>query len=325
MTVLVTGAAGFIGSFTSLALLEGGRRVIGVDNLNDYYDVSLKQARLDRLHGRDGFSFVKLDIADRDAMAALVESHPEITEIIHLAAQPGVRYSLINPYAYTRSNIEGHLVLLEAARKLAALRHFVYASSSSVYGDSDTAPLSTDMRTDSPVSLYAATKKSMEMMSHAYAHLYRIPLTGLRFFTVYGPWGRPDMAYHIFTRKILAGEAIPVFNEGKMRRDFTYIDDIVAGILGCLGKPPVDDGAPPCRVYNLGNHRTVGLMDFIGEIEKALGMEAKVDFQPMQAGDVKETYADIETSQRDFGFQPDTGIDVGIPRFIEWYRAYYKA
>lgn len=324
MTVLVTGAAGFIGSFTAHALLEKGRRVIGVDILNDYYDVSLKQARLERLTGLDGFTFVQLDIADRDDIARLVQENPDITEIVHLAAQPGVRYSLINPYAYTRSNIEGHLVLLEAARNLADLKHFVYASSSSVYGDSDEAPFSIDTRTDSPVSLYAATKKSMEMMSHAYAHLYQMPLTGLRFFTVYGPWGRPDMAYYIFTRMILAKEPIPVFNQGEMRRDFTYIDDIVSGVLGCLDTPPSDGLTPPYRLYNLGNNKTEGLMDFIGELENALGMKAEIDFQPMQAGDVKKTFADIDSSRRDFGFQPDTGIDVGLRRFVDWYRTYHE-
>ncbi len=324
MTVLVTGAAGFIGYFASLALLQKGRRVIGIDNLNDYYDVSLKKARLANLGEQEHFSFSCLDIADRDVVESLVNNNPDITGIVHLAAQPGVRYSLVNPYAYTRSNIEGHLVLLEASRKLDGLKHFVYASSSSVYGDSDDVPFSTDKRTDTPVSLYAATKKSMEMMSHAYAHLYRVPLTGLRFFTVYGPWGRPDMAYCIFTRKILAGEPIPVFNNGEMRRDFTYIDDIVSGVLACLEKPPIDDGGPPCRLYNIGNNKTETLMNFIAQIEKALGKKAEIDFQPMQAGDVHETFADIAPMKNDFGFQPSTGIDVGIPKFIEWYKAYYK-
>jgi len=323
MTVLVTGAAGFIGYFTSKALLEMGRRVIGVDNLNDYYDVSLKQARLENLQGQDGFSFVQLDIADREAIDGLFSNNPDISEIIHLAAQPGVRYSLINPYAYTRSNMEGHLVLLEAARHVDDLKHFVYASSSSVYGDSSEVPFSTENPTDTPVSLYAATKKSMEMMSHAYAHLYSMPLTGLRFFTVYGPMGRPDMAYYSFTKKILAGEAIPVFNNGEMRRDFTYIDDIVSGVLSCLDNPPSDDGVPPYRLYNIGNNKSENLMDFIGEIEKALGKKAQIDFQPMQPGDVKETFANIDAMQNDFGFKPTTGIDVGIPRFVEWYKTYH--
>ena len=323
MTVLVTGAAGFIGHLTTKTLLDQGRRVIGIDNLNDYYDVSLKRARLKTLDGYDQFVFAPIDIADRQDVESLIEENSDITEVIHLAAQPGVRYSLINPYAYTRSNIEGHLVLMEACRKLDGLNHFVYASSSSVYGDSDDVPFSTDQRTDTPVSLYAATKKSMEMMSHAYAHLYRMPLTGLRFFTVYGPWGRPDMAYSIFVKKILAGEPIPVFNNGEMRRDFTYIDDIISGVLACLEKPPVDDGNPPCRLYNIGNNKTETLMDFIAEIEKALGQKAEIDFLPMQAGDVHETYADIDPMRKDFNFQPTTGIDVGIPRFVDWYRSYY--
>ncbi len=323
MTVLVTGAAGFIGYSTVLALLDAGRRVIGIDNLNDYYDVSLKQARLDKLLARDGFTFSCIDIAERQAVDALFTEHSAISEVIHLAAQPGVRYSLINPYAYTRTNIEGHLVLLEASRKLPGLKHFVYASSSSVYGDSSDVPFSTSKRTDTPVSLYAATKKSMEMMSHAYAHIYRMPLTGLRFFTVYGPWGRPDMAYYSFTKNILSGQPIPVFNNGEMRRDFTYIDDIVAGVLACLGKPPLDLGPPPYKIYNIGNNKTESLMDFIAEIEKALGLKAEIDFQPMQAGDVKETFADIDPMVADFGFAPRIGIDVGIPRFVQWYKEYH--
>jgi UDP-glucuronate 4-epimerase len=324
MSVLVTGAAGFIGYFTSKALLKKGRQVIGIDNLNDYYDVSLKQSRLNNLQGQAGFSFSQLDIADRDSIDTLFRANPDIKEIIHLAAQPGVRYSLVNPYAYTRSNIEGHLVLLEAARQLDGLKHFVYASSSSVYGDTSEVPFSTRNSTDTPVSLYAATKKSMEMMSHAYAHLYRMPLTGLRFFTVYGPWGRPDMAYYSFTRKILAGEAIPVFNNGNMRRDFTYIDDIVMGILSCLGKPPSDDGVPPYGLYNIGNNKSENLMDFIAELEKALGKKAAINFQPMQAGDVKETFADIDAMKNDLGFKPTTGIDVGIPLFVEWYKSFHR-
>jgi UDP-glucuronate 4-epimerase len=324
MSVLVTGAAGFIGYFISKALLEKGRRVIGIDNLNDYYDVSLKQSRLNNLQGQDGFSFIQVDIADRDAIQALFKENPDINEIVHLAAQAGVRYSLINPYAYTRINIEGHLVLLDSARHLDGLKHFVYASSSSVYGDTSEVPFSTKNPTDSPVSLYAATKKSMELMSHAYAHLYRMPLSGLRFFTVYGPWGRPDMAYYSFTRKILAGEPIPVFNNGEMRRDFTYIDDIVMGVLSCLDKPPSDDGAPPCRLYNIGNNKSENLMDFIAEVEKALGKKAEIDFHPMQAGDVKETFANIDAIQTDFGFKPTTGIDVGIPRFVEWYKSFHR-
>lgn len=326
MSVLVTGAAGFIGYHCAAALLERGERVVGIDNLNDYYDVSLKEARLARLEKRPGFSFVKLDIADRDAVGRLFAENADIERIIHLAAQAGVRYSLVNPYAYVHSNVEGHVVLLEAARTLVRLDHFVYASSSSVYGANTKLPFSVDDRVDRPISLYAATKKAMEEISHAYAHLYRLPLTGLRFFTVYGPWGRPDMAAFIFTRKILSGEPIPVFNHGDLRRDFTYIDDIVAGVLACLDRPPtVTADAAPHRLYNIGNHRSEALMDFIGAIEKELGVEARKQLLPMQTGDVKETFADIEAARRDFGFKPRTTISEGIPRFIAWYREYYGA
>lgn len=322
MTVLVTGAAGFIGFHVAQALLERGERVIGVDNLNDYYEVSLKEARLGVLQHRRGFSFHRLDIADRDAVQALFDRDQDITRVVHLAAQAGVRYSLINPYAYLRSNVEGHVVLLEACRKLPRLDHFVYASSSSVYGANTKLPFAVEDRTDNPVSLYAATKKSMEAISHSYTHIYGLPLTGLRFFTVYGPRGRPDMAYFIFTRKILAGEPIPVFNRGAMRRDFTYIDDIVSGVLACLDRPPAT-GENASRLYNIGNHRSEALMDFIATLEKALDRKATIEFQPMQAGDVTETYADIEATRRDFGFEPTTAIAEGIPRFVSWYRDYY--
>jgi UDP-glucuronate 4-epimerase len=324
MTVLVTGAAGFIGFHTSLALLDRGEQVIGIDNLNDYYDVSLKEARLDNLKAKTGFVFEHMDIAEREPMAALVERHPDITRVVHLAAQAGVRYSLVNPYAYIRTNVEGYIVLLETCRRLERLEHFLYASSSSVYGANTKMPFSVADRTDTPLSLYAATKKSMELISHAYGDLYRIPQTGLRFFTVYGPWGRPDMASFIFVRKILAGEPIPVFNHGDMRRNFTYIDDIVAGVLACLDGPPADDGqTPPCRLYNIGNNSAEGLMDYIAEIEKSLERKAEIEFLPMQPGDVKETYADITNTQRDFGFEPKTRIEDGIPRFVSWYRQYY--
>ncbi len=324
MTVLVTGAAGFIGFHTCRALLERGETVIGVDNLNDYYDVSLKEARLAVLAGWKGFLFERIDVAERADMEALTEKHPAIERIIHLAAQAGVRYSLINPYAYARTNIDGQLMVLEACRRLAGLKHLVFASSSSVYGGNTEMPFTVDCRVDTPLSLYAATKKSAELMGHTYAHLYRIPQTGLRFFTVYGPWGRPDMAAFIFTRKILAGEPIPVFNNGDMRRDFTYIDDITSGILACLDGPPADDGlSPPYRIYNIGNNRTEPLMRFIGLIEEALGRKAEIQFLPMQPGDVKETYADISAMQEDFGFAPTTTIEEGIPRFVDWYRDHY--
>jgi len=324
MTVLITGAAGFIGSNLAGQLLARGDRVVGVDDLNDYYDVSLKEARLARLADQDGFNFTRLDIADREAMTALVDAHPEIDRVVHLAAQAGVRYSLENPHAYTRTNVEGHLVLLEACRRLEGLKHLVYASSSSVYGANTDLPFSVADRVDRPLSLYGATKKSMEMMSHAYAHLFRIPQTGLRYFTVYGPWGRPDMAALIFMRKMMAGEPIPVFNRGDMRRDFTYIDDIVSGTIGCLDNPPVDTGeAPPARVYNIGNSRSESLMDFIGLIEKELGMTAEKELLPMQPGDVKETFADIEDTRRDFGFEPKTTIEEGVPKLVAWYKEFY--
>ena len=326
MSVLVTGAAGFIGFHTSSALLARGERVIGVDDVNDYYDVSLKEARLAVLQKGGEFSFERLDIAERDSMDALIGRHPGITRVVHLAAQAGVRYSLVNPYAYVRTNVEGHLVVLEACRRLDGLEHFVFASSSSVYGANTKMPFAVEDRVEAPVSLYGSTKRSGELISHSYSHLYGLPQTGLRFFTVYGPWGRPDMAAFIFSRMILAGEPIPVYNNGDMRRDFTYIDDIVAGILACLDRPPsADADAPPFRLYNLGNNKSERLMDFIALIEKTLGRKAEVELLPMQPGDVKETYADISSAQRDFGFQPTVIIDQGVPRFIEWYREYYGA
>jgi len=326
MTVLVTGAAGFIGFHMSLALLGRGEKVLGVDNLNEYYDVSLKQARLDVLGQDNGFQFQQLDIADRDAVEALIAENGGITRVVHLASQAGVRYSLIDPYAYSRANVEGQLVLLETCRKLERLDHFVYASSSSVYGGNTKLPFSIKDAIDTPLSVYAATKRSMELFAHSYSHIYAMPLTGLRFFTVYGPWGRPDMAAFIFIRKILAGEPIPVFNNGNMRRDFTYIDDIVAGVLACLDKPPVaQEGSAPNRVYNLGNNNAEPLMRFISVLEDALGQKAEIDFQPLQTGDVPETSADISETQRDFGFEPKTTIDEGLPRLVAWYREYYGA
>lgn len=321
MTVLVTGVAGFIGFHTSRALAERGERIIGVDIVNDYYDPALKRARLIELNKLDGFTFIQADIADNDAMQEIAKAHPDITRIVNLAAQAGVRYSLVNPFAYTRSNVEGHLVMLEMARHLKNCEHFVYASSSSVYGANKDLPFSVEERVDQPVSLYAATKRAGELMSHCYSRLYGIPATGLRFFTVYGPWGRPDMAAWIFTRKILAGEPIEVFNEGDMRRDFTYIDDIIQGVMAVLDHVP--DAEVPERVYNLGNHRAEKLTDFIATLEDALGKKAEVILKPMQQGDVKETFADIEASRRDLGFDPSTSIKEGIPRFIDWYREYH--
>jgi len=323
MTYLVTGAAGFIGFHTCLRLLARGEEVVGLDMVNDYYDPALKEARLAILNDRAGFTFHRVDIADREAMAGVAVRHANITRIIHLAAQAGVRYSLVNPYAYTRSNIEGHLVMLEFARRLQACEHFVYASSSSVYGSNTKLPFAIEDRVDTPVSLYAATKKANELMAHSYSHLFSIPTTGLRFFTVYGPWGRPDMSAFLFVKAILAGQPIHVFNGGDMRRDFTFIDDIVSGVVAVSDGPPSGEGAP-YRLYNIGNHRSEPLMRFIELIEQALGKKAEIILEPMQAGDVKETFADITAIQRDHGFAPTTSIEQGIPRFVEWYRSYHK-
>ncbi|MBI3513631.1 MAG: GDP-mannose 4,6-dehydratase, partial [Proteobacteria bacterium] len=302
-----------------------GDAVVGVDDLNDYYDVRLKEARLARLTARPGFRFHKLDIADRPAIEAMVAQHPEITRVVHLAAQAGVRHSLVDPYSYVRSNLMGQVVLLEAARRLGKLEHVVYASSSSVYGGNTKLPFALEDRTDQPLSLYGATKKADELIVQSYAHLFRLKCTGLRFFTVYGPWGRPDMAAYLFTRAILAGEPIRLFNAGNMQRDFTYIDDIVKGVLAALDRPPPDGGAeaPPHRVYNLGNHRAETLRDFIAAIERATNAKAILVEEPMQPGDVRATLADITASERDLGFRPSTAIDVGIPNFVAWYRQYH--
>ena len=323
MAILVTGAAGFIGFHAAKALLDRGEEVIGVDSLNDYYDPRLKSDRLAMLTGRKGFTFHRVDIADRSAIETLAEGWSGVRRIVHLAAQAGVRYSLVNPYAYTRSNIEGHLVMLETARQL-GVEHFVYASSSSVYGANRKIPFSIEDRVDSPVSLYAATKKANELMAHAYSHLYGLPATGLRFFTVYGPWGRPDMALFIFTKAILEGRPVKVFNHGEMRRDFTYIDDIVRGILDVLDASLPEAGTAPHRVYNIGNHRSEDLMRLIRLIEAAVGRKALCEFLPMQPGEVPETYADIESIGRDIGFRPTTTLDDGVPRFVSWYLDYFS-
>ncbi len=325
MTVIVTGAAGFIGSNVAAQLMGQGRAVVGIDNLNDYYDPALKRARLDRLSGHNGFTFRQLDIQDKEAILALATEFPDVTEIVHLAAQAGVRYSLENPFAYVESNVMGHLCMMELARRLPKLRHFVYASSSSVYGANKELPFSVDQRVESPSSLYAATKRSDELMTYCYAHLYDLPSTGLRFFTVYGPWGRPDMSAFIFTKAIFEGRPICIFNHGDMRRDFTYIDDIVAGVLAVIERPPERLGdVPPHKVYNLGNHRSEPLLRFVDLIEQACGREAIREFAEMQAGDVKETYADIEPARNDLGFEPKVSIDEGVPRFVEWYRDYHR-
>jgi UDP-glucuronate 4-epimerase len=325
MTILLTGAAGFIGFHVATALMRRGERVLGVDNLNDYYSVALKEARLAELKRSLDFAFERLDLAERGALAALLDRHPTVDRVIHLAAQAGVRYSLTNPHAYISANIVGHLEVLEACRRLPHLAHLVFASSSSVYGGNTKLPFSVVDPVDTPHSLYAATKKADELMAYCYAHLYRLPITGLRFFTVYGPWGRPDMAAWIFTEAILAGRPIRVFNHGDMRRDFTYIDDIVAGVLGCLDRPPADDGTtPPYRLYNLGNHRSEELRRFIAILEAALERKATIELAPMAPGDVPATYADIGESTRDFGFSPTTAIDAGLPRFVAWYRDFHR-
>jgi len=325
MTVLVTGAAGFIGMHTCASLLRRGEGVIGVDNLNDYYSVALKEARLARLTAQKGFTFHRLELAERGALRALFDRHPDIDRVIHLAAQAGVRHSLIDPHAYITANIQGQLEVLEACRHRAGLKHLVFASSSSVYGGNTKLPFSVEDRVDTPQSLYAATKKADELMGYCYAHLYRIPSTGLRFFTVYGPWGRPDMAAWLFTEAILAGKPIRVFNHGNMRRDFTFIDDIVAGVIACLDHPPADTGRePPFRVYNIGNNRSEELKHFVGIIEQALGRKAVIELAPLQPGDVPATYADIADTTRDLGFKPTTTIDQGLPRFVAWFRDYHK-
>ncbi|MEA3029361.1 MAG: UDP-glucuronate 4-epimerase [Sphingomonadales bacterium] len=331
MNILVTGAAGFIGYHVARFLLERGEHVIGIDNLNPYYDPRLKENRLAELHKLEAgtFRFEQVDFSDADALEKALAG-AEFDRIVHLGAQAGVRYSLENPRAYITANVLGHLNLLEIAR-VRTVRSFVYASSSSVYGGNTDLPFRVEDRVDRPISLYAATKRADELMSETFAHLYRIPMTGLRFFTVYGPWGRPDMAMWIFARKILAGEPIEVFNHGKMRRDFTYIDDIVSGVVASLDNPPVDDGAPkaggsvaPHRLYNLGNNRAEELMRVIALIEQACGRKAELRPCAIQAGDVPETYADIGAAQRDLGFDPRTSIEAGIPRFIAWYEDYQR-
>ena len=326
MAVLVTGVAGFIGFHVAKALLERGEEVVGVDIVNAYYDPGLKEARLEQLAGRDGYRFVKADIAELDQMRQLALQHGErVTGVVHLAAQAGVRHSLTAPFDYVRSNLVGHMVMLEVARHhLPGLTSFVYASSSSVYGGNDKTPFSVDDPVERPVSLYAATKRADELMSYAYAHLYKIPQTGLRFFTVYGPWGRPDMAAYIFADAIAKGRPITLFNHGQMQRDFTYIDDIVAGTLAALDRPPLPDAqGVPARVYNLGNHRPNDLKTFVRIIEQEMGREAVVQLAPMQPGDVQATYADIEASTRDLGFMPTTPLEEGLPKFIAWYKRYH--
>jgi UDP-glucuronate 4-epimerase len=331
--VLITGVAGFIGNQLALRLLEAGRQVVGLDNLNAYYDVGLKEARLRRLDPFAGHSFERVDLVDRAGLDTLFRRHGFRT-VIHLAAQAGVRHSLTDPHAYASSNLVGFLNILEACRH-GGVEHLLYASSSSVYGGVTAMPFSVHQNVDHPLSLYAATKKANELMAHSYSHLYGLPTTGLRFFTVYGPWGRPDMALYLFTRAILAGEPIRVFNEGRMLRDFTYIDDIVAGICALTDRPATPDPAwsgsapdpgtssAPYRVYNIGNNEPVALMDMIAHLEEALGRPAEKILLPMQPGDVPATYADIDDLVRDAGFRPSTPLKLGIGRFVDWYRGYH--
>ncbi|MEO5365467.1 MAG: NAD-dependent epimerase [Magnetococcus sp. WYHC-3] len=334
MKVLVTGAAGFIGFFLSRRLLSRGDSVVGLDNLNDYYDVSLKQARLALLEQQPGFRFVRLDLADRPALAALMERE-SFDGVINMAAQAGVRHSIENPASYIDANLVGFANVLEGCRHN-AVKHLVFASSSSVYGANRTLPFSVHHNVDHPVSLYAATKKANELMAHSYSHLFRLPCTGLRFFTVYGPWGRPDMALFKFTRNILAGQPIPVFNNGRHSRDFTYIDDIAEAVIRVLDRPPVGDAqwsgehpdpatsAAPWRVFNIGNSAPVALMDYIRAIEQALGRNAILDMLPLQPGDVPDTCADTEALYRAIDFQPQTPVAEGVARFVAWYREYHR-
>jgi UDP-glucuronate 4-epimerase len=330
MAVLVTGAAGFIGAATARALLDRGDQVIGIDSLNDYYDPALKRARVDRLSKDFGssFQFHQLDFSDYASLEELARGS-EFDRIVHLGAQAGVRYSIQNPGAYVQSNLVGHCNMLELARRQQT-SHFVYASSSSVYGGNKSLPFRVEDRVDHPLSLYAATKKSDELITESYSSLYRLRATGLRFFTVYGPWGRPDMAMWIFTRALYAGDPLPLYNGGEMRRDFTYIDDIVRGVVACLDAPPQDDGTSkaggshaPHALYNIGNSRSEDLMRVVQLLEQATGKQALMDPQPMQPGDVKDTFADISAIERDHGFRPATPVDEGVPRFVAWYRDYH--
>ena len=334
MKLLVTGAAGFIGSFTAERLLNRGDAVVGLDNLNDYYEVSLKHARLERLRGQPSFRFVHADLADRDAMSRLF-AEEKFDRVVHLGAQAGVRYSLQDPHSYIQSNIVGTLNVLEGCRHH-GVRHLVYASSSSVYGASTSLPYSVHESASHPVSLYAATKRSNELMAHSYSSLFGLPTTGLRFFTVYGPWGRPDMALFLFARNILAGKAIEVFNHGHHKRDFTYVDDIVEGVVRVLDRIPQPDAGwdssrpdpassrAPYRIYNIGSNRPVDLLRYIEVLEDCLGRKAEKIMLPMQSGDVADTFADVRELIEDVGYKPATPIDVGVRNFVDWYRGYYK-
>ncbi len=319
MTVLLTGSAGFIGYHLAEHLLAQGRRVVGIDNLNAYYDVRLKHGRLERLRRHRDFTFIEGDVSDRATMEGVAGAHPDITLVAHLAAQAGVRHSMIDPYAYVQANVMGHLVVLEMARRLPGLRHIVYASTSSVYGANTVMPFREEDRVDTPLSLYAATKRADELISHAYGHLYGLPQTGLRFFTVYGPWGRPDMAYFSFARAIVAGEPITLYDGGRLKRDFTYVDDIVAGVAGALDRPP-EVGT---RVLNIGNHRAELVSTLVELLEAGLGRKAVVRVAPRPAADVEETFADVGAIGALTGFTPSVRLDEGIPRFVAWFRGWY--
>jgi UDP-glucuronate 4-epimerase len=321
MSVLVTGAAGFIGSHVARALLARGETVVGIDNFSDYYDPVLKFARLKPLREDKGFAFLEADVSDRDTMLALADRHRDLDRIVHLAAQPGVRHSLVDPYIYVQTNVMGHLVMLELARRLAGLRHFVYASSSSVYGANRKLPFAIADRVDQPSSLYAATKRSDELMSAAYVHSFGLKATGLRYFTVYGPWGRPDMSPYIFAKAIHEGRPLQVFHLGLVKRDYSYIDDIVAGTLAVLDKPPAAAGH---RLYNLGAAHSEDIMAVIALFEKTLGRKAEVELKPGDPFDMQETAADISDTTRDFGWTPRTSVQEGIPRFVEWFKAYNR-
>ena len=322
MTILLTGAAGFIGMHVAEALLARDEKVIGIDSLTPYYDLRLKHARRDRLLAQPNFSFSGVSIADRAAITEVFSQNREITQIIHLAAQPGVRHSLVDPYSYIEANVMGHLVMLEAARSLPRLQHFLYASSSSVYGGNSNLPYREDDRVDHPISLYAATKRADELISEAYGHIFGLPQTGLRFFTVYGPWGRPDMAPWLFADAILAGRPITLYEGGRLKRDFTFVADIVAGVLGALDRPPTD-GNP--RLLNIGNHRSVEVRRFVAVLEESLGRKAVIQDAPRPVTDVAETFADIGAIQALCGFEPKTPIEVGVPRFAAWFRAWIGA
>jgi UDP-glucuronate 4-epimerase len=322
VTVLVTGAAGFIGYHVAEALLRRGETVVGLDNLNSYYPIALKHARLERLRRHNGFAFSEGDVADRAALDGLITGHPDITHVVHLAAQAGVRHSMVDPFAYVQANVMGHLVVLEAARRLPRLRHVVYASSSSVYGANTEMPFREGDRVDTPLSLYAVTKRADELISHAYGHLFGVPQTGLRFFTVYGPWGRPDMAYYSFARAIVAGEPITLYDGGRLRRDFTYVDDIVAGVVGCLDRPPM--AREPARLLNIGNHQAEEVRTLVGLLEAGLGRRAVLRDVPRPATDVEATYADIDQIAALTGFAPRTRLSEGVPRFVDWFRAWHR-